>query len=208
MTPEEVQAHFTQSDGSYRFARWGRPIAPVVFGVEEATLATLKGAIEAVVTLANHKMAETDPELGANFMLFFLRDWNELLDVPDLDRLIGDIPSLVARLGEASQYRTFRFDEAGAIKACFAFTRMDTEMAELPAETIALSLAVQGILMWSDQAFVNTSALAQAPSGEVVLRPEVSGIIQAAYDPVMPAAAGDASHALRLAARVGNSSFQ
>jgi hypothetical protein len=28
-------------------------------------------------------------------------------------------------------------------------------------------------------------------------------VIRAAYDPVMPAAAGDASHALRLAARIG-----
>lgn len=201
MTPEEVQAHFTQNDGSYRFARWGRPIAPVVFGVEEATLATLKGAIEAVVTLANHKMAETDPELGANFMLFFLRDWNELLDVPDLDRLIGDIPSLVARLDGASQYRTFRFDEAGAIKACFSFTRMDAGLSKLPADVVALSVAVQGMLLWSEQAFVDCSPLASAPSGQVVLRPEIADIIRAAYDPVMPSVANDPAHALRLAAR-------
>jgi hypothetical protein len=37
----------------------------------------------------------------------------------------------------------------------------------------------------------------------VVLRPEVAGLIRAAYDPVLPASAREASHALRLAARVG-----
>jgi len=62
MQPDQVRQMFTRADGSYLFARWGRPIVPVVFGVEDATLATVKGAIEAVVTLAGHKMAETDPE--------------------------------------------------------------------------------------------------------------------------------------------------
>eukprot|EP01036_Dinobryon_divergens_P039337 gene39337-51841_t len=63
MTPDQVQALFTRADGTYLFARWGRPIVPVVFGVEDATLAVVKGAVEAVVALAGHKMAETDPEL-------------------------------------------------------------------------------------------------------------------------------------------------
>ncbi len=29
-----VEAMFTRGDGGYMCARWGRPIAPVVFGVE------------------------------------------------------------------------------------------------------------------------------------------------------------------------------
>ena len=37
----------------------------------------------------------------------------------------------------------------------------------------------------------------------VVLRPEVAAIIRAAYDPVMPDVAEDASHAMRMAARLG-----
>ena len=78
LTPEQVTAFFTRADGQFLFARWGRPIVPVVFGVEEATVSILKGAIEAVVALAAHKMAETDPELGANLMVFFLRDWPSL----------------------------------------------------------------------------------------------------------------------------------
>jgi hypothetical protein len=203
MTADEIEALFTRSDGSYLCARWGRPLAPVVFGVEEATLSVVKGAIEAVAALAGHPVAETDPELGANFMIFFLRDWNELLGVPDLDKLIEGLGPLVARLkeAEASQYRVFRFDATGGIRACFAFLRMTEELAELPAETIALSTAVQAILLWSDTAFDLRSALARTPSGPVILRPEIAAVIRAAYDPAMPEMARDPSHALRLLAR-------
>ncbi|MEJ6392465.1 hypothetical protein V8J82_04305 [Gymnodinialimonas sp. 2305UL16-5] len=202
-----VEALFTRADGQFLFARWGRPIVPVVFGVEDATISVLKGAIEAVVTLADHKMAETDPELGANLMVFFIRDWDELPPTPGLDRLIPDLEPLVARLqaADANQYRSFRFDEAGGIKAAFVFIRMDDAMSEVPAETIALSQIVQTILLWSDTAFLGASPLAVLEGGAAVLRPEIADIIRAAYDPVLPVAATDASFALRLAARIGQS---
>ena len=201
----EVEALFTRADGEFLFARWGRPLVPVVFGVEDATLATIKGAVEAVVTLAGHAMAETDPELGANLMIFFFRDWQELLAVPDLDRLVPDLAPLVARLegADANQYRIFRFDEAGAIKAAFVFLRMDAELAVVPAETLALSQVVQTMLVWSDRAFTERSALGQVPDGRVVLRPEIGALIRAGYDPVLPAMSRDPSFALRLAARMG-----
>ena len=204
MEAPEIETLFTRSDGSYAFARWGRPIAPVVFGVEEATLEVVKGALEAVVALAGHQMAETDPELGSNLMVFFFREWSELPEVPGMDRLVLDLEPLVAKLSavDANQYRFFRFDEAGAIKACFVFLRMDSHLSDVPAQTLALSQVVQSILLWSDTAFQDQSALAVA--GETtILRPDVAGLIRAAYDPVMPVAAADASHALRLAARVG-----
>ena len=73
MTPQEIETLFTRDGGDFVFARWSRPIVPIVFGVEEQTLEVVKGAFEAVVTLAGHKMAETDPELGANVMVFFAR---------------------------------------------------------------------------------------------------------------------------------------
>ncbi|MGP3697649.1 hypothetical protein [Rhodobacter sp. NSM] len=204
MTPSDVEALFTGADGSYRFARWGRPIVPVVFGVEDATLSTVKGAVEAVVTLAGHRMAETDPELGVNLMFFFFRDWEELPQVPKLDRMIPDLAPLCLRLGEAgaNQYRHFRFDAAGAIRACFVFLRMDAHLSALPADALSLGQAVQSILLWSDRAFAETSPLARA-GGQLVLRPEIAAVIRAAYDPVMPASATDASHSLRLAARMG-----
>lgn len=203
MTPDEIEALFARKDGSYLCARWGRPIVPVVFGVEEATLSTVKGALEAVVALAGHRMAETDPELGANLMVFFCRDWAELPQVPNLDRLVPDLAPLCDRLAaaEANQYRIFRFDAAGAIRACFVFLRMDAHLSALPAETLALSQAVQTILLWSDAAFADQAPLAMA-GGVAVLRPEIAAVIRAAYDPVLPPMAQDASHALRLAARI------
>lgn len=203
MTQDALARLFTRSDGQYLCARWGRPIVPVVFGVDDATLSVVKGAFEAVVALAGHKMAETDTELGANLMVFFFRDWAELPLVPNLDRLIPDLVPLCDRLAEAgaNQYRIFRFDQTGAIKAAFVFLRMDEHLSAVPAETLALSQAVQTILLWSDLAFSDASPLAKA--GEtVILRPDIAGVIRAAYDPVMPAVARDASHALRLSARM------
>lgn len=202
MTAEEVAALFTRSEGAYFFARWARPIVPVVFGVDDATLAVVKGAVEAVVTLAGHRMAETDPEQGANLMVFFVRAWRELADVPDLDQLVPGLGSLLARLQAegAHQYRHFRFEEGGAIRACIAFVRVDAQLAEMPAQTLALSLAAQAILLWSDLAFRDRSILARA-GDTVILRPDIAGVIRAAYDPVLPDATRDPSHALRLAAR-------
>ncbi len=205
MTPEQIEALFTRNDGSYAFARWGRPIVPVVFGVEDATLETIKGAVEAVVTLAGHQMAETDPELGANLMFFFFREWDELLAVPDLDRMIPELAPLVGKLkaADASQYRAFRFDQNGGIQAGFVFLRMTGAMAQMPAETLALTQAVQVLLMWGSKAFSETSPLAVLPeTGATILRPEIAGVIAAAYDRMMPVAANDRSHALRLFARL------
>lgn len=202
MEPGAIEALFTRGDGGYLFARWGRPVVPVVFGVDDASLSVFKGAFEAVVTLAGHKMAETDPELGANLMVFCFRDWAELLEVRDLGRLVPELPALVARLegAGANQYRIFRFDAQGAIKAAFLFLRMDDALAAMEAETLALAQAVQAILLWSDRAFDGTSPLARA--GErVILRPEIGAVIRAGYDPVLPVMARDPSHALRLAAR-------
>ncbi len=204
MDAAEIERFFTRSDGSYLFARWGRPIAPIVFGVQDTTLSVVKGAFEAVCQMAGHQMAETDPELGTNVMVFFFREWEELLAVPDLDRLIDGLVPLVAKLSEAeaNQYRVFRFDAAGAIKACFVFLRMDDVLTAIPAETLALSQVVQSMLLWSDVAFADQSPLGQLEDGRVVLRPDIGALIRAAYDPVMPAMADDASHALRLAARM------
>lgn len=203
VTHGQIEALFTRADGTFLFARWGRPIVPVVFGVEEETLRVMKGAFEAVVVLAGHKMAEVDPELGANLLVFFVRDWAELPQVPDLERLVPELPALCARLqaAEANQYRLFRFDASGAIRAAFVFLRMDEHLAAVPAETLALSQSVQTVLLWSDRAFSGTSPLVMV-DGQAMLRPEIAGVIRAAYDPVLPAMAQDPSLALRLAARL------
>jgi hypothetical protein len=203
MQPDEIEQLFTRADGKFVFARWGRPIAPVVFGVQEETLQVVKGALEAVSALAGHEMTEIDGELGANLMVFFFNDWAELPEVKGMDRLVLGLGPLVEKLeaAEANQYRIFRFDAAGAIKACFVFLRMDAHLAAVPAQTLALSQIVQSYLLWSDVAFREASPLAVA--GEtVILRPDVAGLIRAAYDRVLPVAATDPSHALRLYARM------
>ncbi len=205
MTPEAIEALFDR-EGTYAFARWGRPMAPVVFGVDEATLGVVKGALEAVAALAGREVVETDPELGANLMIFFFSAWDELLDVPNLGELIPDLAATVARLkaADANRYRAFRYDKAGAIQAAFVFIAMRGGLEKLPAETLALSEAVETVLTWGPKAFAETSPLALHPdTGAAILRPEIAAVIRAAYDPVLPDAAEDASHALRLFARIG-----
>lgn len=203
MKPETVAKYFTRADGKYLFARWGRPIAPVIFGVEDETIGVMKGALEAMCVMTGHQLAETDPELGANFMVFFMRDWQELLDTPKLDHLIPELPELVGRLkaADANQYRIFRFDADGGIKACFVFLRMDEVMSEIPADTLCLGQVVQSFALWSDEVFLGTSPLALIDGQVAVLKPEVAAVLKAGYDPVMPLMAEDASHAHRLAAR-------
>jgi hypothetical protein len=200
----EIEALFTRADDSYSFARWGRAISPVVFGVTDETLQVVKGAIEAVCLVSNHHMAETDPELGSNAMFFFFSDWAELLEVPNLDQLVPDLKEMVARVtaAGANQYRVFRFDDDGAIRACFTFVRMDAALEEVPAETLALNHAVQMMVLWSDRAFQDSSPLAVLDGGGVIVKPEISGLLAAAYDAVMPVAANDPAHALRIAARM------
>jgi len=203
MTPQDIEKLFTRASGDFAFARWGRPVSPVVFGVNDATLSVIKGALEAVCVLSGHKIAETDPELGSNLMMFFFKEWDELPEVPGLDRLVPDLLPLVEKLKavDANQYRLFRFDEDGAIKACFVFLRMDKHLSAVPAQTLALSQIVQSFLLWSDAAFKDQSPLAVA-EGTTILRPDVAALLRAAYDPVLPPVAQDASHALRLFARL------
>jgi hypothetical protein len=203
VTPEEVETLFTREDGQFAFARWGRSIAPVIFGIDDATLSVVKGAFEAVVALAGHEMAETDMELGSNCMVFFFRDWDELSHVPKLDQLVPDLAALVGRLQEqgANQYRGFRFDKYGAIRAAFVFLRMDDDLSDMPVEVVALGQVVQTILLWSDVAFRTRSPLAMADK-TTVLRPDIAGVIRAAYDPMLPVSGNDAALALRIFARL------
>lgn len=188
MTTEKIARLFTRADGSYLCARWGRPVAPVIFGLADESLDIFRAAIRAGFAHAGHPVAETDPEMGANLMLFFLRDWSELAEIPDLDRLTG-VPGLPARLAglEADQYRLFRFDADGGIRACLGFLRMSGALADTHPAALA-------------EAVVMRSALSFA--GEVRPDPDLAALIRAAYDPVLPVAARDPSHALRLSARL------
>ncbi|MCZ0962122.1 hypothetical protein [Paracoccus benzoatiresistens] len=189
MTPESITRLFTRSDGSFFCARWGRPVAPVIFGLADESLDIFRGAIRAGFAHAGHPLTETDPEMGANLMLFFVRDWSDLADIPDLDRLT-DAPDLAARLGRAGadQYRMFRFDADGGIRACLGFLRMSGALADSHPAQLAEALFMRCALTFAQ---------------DITPSPDLAALIRAAYDPVLPVAATDPAHALRLAARMG-----
>jgi hypothetical protein len=203
-TVTEIEELFTRTDGNYVFSRWGRPISPVVFGVLDETLGLVKTAIKVVCSTCGHPTSELDPELGSNLMVFFFREWDELRAVPELDQLIPKLGNVVDRLQmvAANQYRAFRFDDVGAIQACFVFLRVDEALEQLSADSLALAQVVQAMLLWSPTAFRNKSPLAVLENGTTVLRPEIAAVLRAAYDPTMPARANDPSHALRMEARI------
>lgn len=188
MDAAAIEAMFTRPDGSFLCARWGRPVAPVVFGLADGSLDIFRGALRAGFAHARHPVTEADPEMGANLMLFFVRDWSELSGVPDLDRLTG-VPGLPERLARdgADQYRLFRFDAEGGIRACLSFLNMGGALAEAHPGGLAERVTMQSALTFA---------------AEVTPSSQLAGVIRAAYDPVLPVATTQPAHALRLAARL------
>lgn len=203
--PAGIAALFTRSGGLFRFARWGRAPAPVVFGTDEAGAETFGAALVATAGLADLRVAAQDPELGSNFLVFFCEDWAALKAMPHLDRLIPDLDRLVSVLSAAgaNQYRIFGFDGAGAIRICLTLLRYDEDLRRVSAQTLATTQVAQSLLLWSDAAFRKESPVAVvAQSGRAVVKPWLADLIRAAYDPVLPAASDDPALAHRLAARM------
>lgn len=195
---------FTAPDGTYRFARWNKPMAPVIFGVDDDTLTALKAAITQTVAISGAPLGELDPDLGANFMWFFCQDWAELKQIPNLDKLIPDFENLLGALqtSGSTRYRTFGFDKDGSIQLCIVLIRVDQATADQPVQTLATAETLQSLLVWSEGAFANDSPIAKlAVNNLVIVKPEYAAVVRAAYDPVMPVAADDPSHALRISAR-------
>lgn len=186
LTAENITALF-QRDGRYLCARWGRPVAPVVFGLADESLDIFRSALRAVLADLGHPRTDADPEMGANMMFFFARDWSELDQIPDLEVLTGQA-DLPRRLGadKADQYRIFRFDQDGSIRACLSFVNMGGGLKDAHPGALAETLAVRAMLSFARDV-QPSKALAR--------------VMRAAYDPVLPARAEDASHALRLLAR-------
>lgn len=188
LTAPQIEALFTQPDGAFLFARWARPVAPVVFGLDDASLAVFKTALTAVFTHARHSLTDTDPEMGANLMIFAVRDWADLTGIPDFDRLTG-VPDLPARLttDNADRYRLLRFGSDGGIRACFSFLRLKGPLADAHPAQLAEAEGVNAALSFARH--VTPSA-------------DLARLIRAAYDPALPTCARDPSFALRLAARL------
>lgn len=205
LSVDGVERLFTRHNGEYKFARWGRPIAPVVFGVDDETLTHLKSAIAQTVAVTGGTLAETDPELGANFMWFFCTEWDELAQVPDLEKLVPNLHDLVGNLSrkDANEHRMFIFDADGAIKMCLLFLRMKGETADVPVQILGTGETLQSLLLWSEDAFSAQSPIAVIKeNGICIVKPNFASLVRAAYDPIMPSSATDVSHALRLHPRV------
>lgn len=202
--PAWVEAHFTRRDGSFRFARWSRPLAPVIVGTDDDGCRIFEAGIEAVARIAGLTVTDLDPDLGANFLVFLVNDWAELTEAPNLIRLIPNLGDLIETLTahDANQYRVFNFDEAGGIRLCVTLLRYDEEMQRVSAQTMAVGQAVQGMLLWSDKAFTDDGPLALTDDGLCVVKPMHADLLRAAYDPVLPDATDDPVFALRLAARL------
>ena len=195
---------FTSPNQGYHFARWGRPIAPVVFGVGDETLPHLKDAIAMTVGISGGMLAETDPELGANFMWFFCRDWDEMLVIPDLEKLIPNFENLITGLQEqnATRYRSFGFDKDGAIQLCVVLIRVDAATERLSLQTLGTSETFQSLLTFGENAFETHSPIATIKVNNLcIVKPEYAAVVRAAYDPALPAASNDPAHALRVSAR-------
>ncbi len=204
MSPEQVENMFT-TDGKYNFARWGRPIAPVVFGTEGESLDAIKDAFQNVAFLADMQLADVDPEFGSNFLVFFCAEWDEIAAVKDLHHLIPNLEEVLAQLSQknANQYRKFMFDDDGAIKLCVLFLRYDDEMASVSVQTLATVQMVHSILFWSRAAFMLKSPVGFIEENNMaIVRPIIAAMIRAAYDKTMPSVATDTSHALRMSARI------
>jgi len=202
---EDQIAHLFTHDDTYRFARWGRDIAPVVFGTDDESLQAIHAAFSSVVSIANMKIAETDPELGANFLVFFCNDWDEIAEVPNLDRMMQGLDKLVKQLKRAgaNQYRHFAFDDQGGIKMCILLIKADADMMKLSVQAMATDQMARSILLWSEDAFLLKSPIGIIEKNNMAMvRPNIAAVIRAGYDKTMPVAAEDPTHVLRLASRV------
>ncbi|MAD94429.1 MAG: hypothetical protein CML33_02920 [Rhodobacteraceae bacterium] len=195
---------FTSPNERYHFARWGRPIAPVVFGVGDENLPHLKDAIAMTVGISGGMLVDTDPELGANFMWFFCRDWDEMRVIPDLDKLIPNFVNLITELQEknATRYRSFGFEKNGAIQLCVVLIRVDAATERMSLQTLGTSETFQSLLTFGENAFDTHSPIATIKVNNLcIVKPEYAAVVRAAYDPALPAASNDPAHALRVSAR-------
>ena len=192
-------------DGEYRFSRWNKPISPVVFGVDDTSLVAIRAAFSNVIELTALGLTDLDPDLGANFLVFFCSEWKELNGIPNLNKLIPNLFDLLDTLDEngANQYRTFSFTEAGAINVSVLLLKYDSHLASVSVQTLSTSQMLQSILLWSPDAFKTESPIAIVEANNMcVIKPFYAALVKAAYDQVLPDYSEDPAHALRLQSRL------
>lgn len=208
MTPDDNNLRKIKSlfchDGEYHFSRWNKSIVPVIFGTDDDSLTILKDAFAKVISYSTINMADFDPELGANFMIFFCKDWKELEFVQNLNQILPKPEILLKRLqgSKSNQYRLFRFTKNGSINFCIQLLKYDHEMSSISTYSLGLNQILKSIVFWSPTAFDKESPIEKLSGCDLPnIRPFFRSLITAAYDPVLPNQSRDEAHALRLLAR-------
>lgn len=202
---ERVATLFTRSGaaeaGGFRFARWGRALAPAVFGTDEQGQAIMTAGFEEAAEIAGVEIVDDDPDFEKNLLVFFCSDWSELAQTPGLGRLIPDLEALIAKLAEAgaNQYRIFSFDAQGGIQLAIVLLRYDADLSSVSPQALALNQATQTLLLWSDAAFAAESPTALESSGRGVLKPWYAALLKAAYAEDVPVASAESSAAETIA---------
>lgn len=208
-TAERIQRLF--GGANFKFARWGCAISPVVVGLDDKGTQLFEEAISAIAEVADLKVEELDPEMGANMMIYIMGDWSHADKTPNLPNFLPDLPALVERLNKANanRYRVFAFDDQGAVRASITLLRYDEQMQEAPVDYIALTEAVLATLVFDERGVSEDRPIVMAKFEDedvarAVLSPWHARLLKAAYDPTIPAASGETALAMRLAARVGS----
>ncbi|MEM7547339.1 MAG: hypothetical protein AAF367_17555 [Pseudomonadota bacterium] len=209
MNPDADRIKTLFGGDSFKFARWGMPISPVVIGLDQKGAQLFEEAIGAVADLAGVEMEELDPEMGANMMVYIMADWAHAARAPNLPNFLPELPALVERLtkANANRYRVFAFDDQGAIRASITLLRYDEQMQAAPVDYIALSEAALAMLVYDEQGVAADRPVVMAKfedddEARAILDPWHAMLIRAAYDPTLPAGSKDPALAMRLAARI------
>ena len=204
MSHDKIVSLFSQEKG-YHFSRWNKPIAPVVFGIDNSSLASVKSAFLEVISITPLPISDFDSDLGANFFVFFCSEWCELREIPNLNRLIPNLAQVLATLDKnnSNQYRTFFFKENGAINLCILIMKYDLELASVSVQTLAMGQMLKSILLWSPKAFATESPIAIInKNNSCIVKPFYEALLKACYDATLPDFSMDKTHALRVQARV------
>lgn len=186
----------------FRFARWGRPLAPVVLGLDEESAEAARAAVVEAAEAAGVGAVDEDPDLEANFLICVCEKWSQLKSISGLDRLIPDLERLLTLLSAvgANQYRIFRVAPEEGISFAVTLVRFDESVAGLSAQAIGATQAAHGLLMWSDEAFAEDAPVAINRSGRGVIKTFHAKLLKAAYGEDAPSTSEDPNLADQLAA--------
>ncbi|MCX7644165.1 MAG: hypothetical protein N2Z62_02570 [Rhodobacteraceae bacterium] len=198
MTPAEVAAFFTHGDGSYRFARWVRPIVPFVVGGGEGFAACIRHGLAEVAAISGHPAEPEGAPVDLTWAVLGVERWRDLPALPGAEAAIPGLAALATRLEaqDATQFRSFRRAAAGGIAGVTTVLRLPRLLERFPAEVVGVRQAVLAHLTWSVPKLTSWNMMDEAHR----LRPEMVALLRAAYAPGLPAAADDAGHAACLAA--------